>query len=256
MIVLSLQSGSNGNCLYVESRGTRLLFDAGISGRTAQMRARLRGLDLEGAHGLFLSHDHSDHMAGAGVFHRKFGCPIFATEATWSVSSRRRKQGKVRGIRHFAPGDIVDVGGLRVETFSTPHDGVDGVAFVVDDGRNRFGVMTDLGHPFAELRRSLASVDAAFLESNFDPWMLKSGPYSESLKRRIAGPRGHISNFEAAELLEGALEGGRLRWACLAHLSEENNDPAIALKTHGRRLPEGFPLFVAGRYGPSEILEV
>ncbi len=195
-------------------------------------------------------------MSSAGIFHRKFACPIFATEATWAVSSKRKKQGKVKKVRLFAPGDIIDVGSLRVETFSTPHDGVDGVAFIVDDGRRRVGIMTDLGHPYDALRKALRSVDGAFLESNYDPWMLETGPYNEWLKRRISGPGGHISNAEAADLLAEALPAGRLRWACLAHLSEENNDPAVALATHRRRLPDDLPIYVAGRHGPSETLEL
>jgi phosphoribosyl 1,2-cyclic phosphodiesterase len=144
---------------------------------------------------------------------------------------------------------------VSIHTIPTPHDGEDGVAFVIDDGMHRLGILTDLGHVFQDLGRTIASLDGVFLESNYDPEMLANGPYPRFLKMRIKGPGGHISNREAAELLAGAADG-RLQWACLAHLSAENNSPDLALKTHREVLGHDLSLCVASRYGVSEVMSV
>ena len=131
---------------------------------------------------------------------------------------------------------------------------MDGVAFVVDDGSKRLGILTDLGHPFDRLVSVMKTLDAVMLESNYDPQMLTNGPYLESLKQRIRGNGGHLSNCESAELLRGV--STRLRWACLAHLSEENNDPDLAVDTHHEMLGKRLPLFVASRYDATDVLDV
>jgi phosphoribosyl 1,2-cyclic phosphodiesterase len=147
------------------------------------------------------------------------------------------------------------LGSITVETIATPHDGVDGVVFVVDDGQSRLGVLTDLGHVFRELESVIDSLDAVLLESNYDPDMLANGPYPKFLKDRVAGPGGHISNIEAAEVLRSSVSH-RMKWACLAHLSEHNNTPALAVKTHRQILGHRMPIFVASRYESSDVMEV
>jgi phosphoribosyl 1,2-cyclic phosphodiesterase len=143
---------------------------------------------------------------------------------------------------------------LAVETIPTAHDAVDGVAFVIDDGRRRLGILTDLGHVFDGLEEVVSSLHAVILESNYDPDMLDGGAYPEFLKQRIRGPEGHISNVEAAELL--ACSGRRLQWACLAHLSEKNNQPKVARRTHRELLCNRFPIHIASRYEATDVLEV
>lgn len=253
MQVIPLQSGSNGNCLFVEAQGVRLLFDAGISGIQAQQRLAQFGHDIRCLDALLISHDHSDHIRSAGIYQRKFGLPLHLTEPTLEAA-QRYPLGTLGEVRHFLSGQTLRFGPVRIETVPTPHDGVDGVAFVVDDGHCRLGILTDLGHVFDELRQVLATLDAVVLESNYDPQLLATGSYPEPLKRRIRGPRGHLSNQEAAELLWTC--GPRLRWACLAHLSEENNRPALALTTCQRLLGTALPLHVASRYTASDPLEV
>jgi phosphoribosyl 1,2-cyclic phosphodiesterase len=113
--------------------------------------------------------------------------------------------------------------------------------------------MTDLGHVFDNLVREVSSLDAVFMESNYDPAMLAAGPYPAFLKRRIEGPRGHISNRESAELL---CSGERLRWACLSHLSEQNNDPGVALQTHQDILGRRLKLYTASRHAATGLFHV
>jgi phosphoribosyl 1,2-cyclic phosphodiesterase len=255
MRVISLQSGSNGNCVYVEAGKVALLFDAGISGVQAQQRLARHGIDIHQVDAVLISHDHADHSRAAGVFHRKFKLPIYATPATFLAASTRYRLGEIDEVRFFHAGTTLRLGGVRVETIPTPHDGVDGVAFVIDDGRRRFGILTDLGHVFSDLDAIIRSLDAVLLESNYDPTMLDQSDYPESLKRRIRGPHGHLSNVEAAELLLGSATR-RLQWACLGHLSHENNHPTVALATHREILGPGFPLRVATRYEASDLMEV
>jgi phosphoribosyl 1,2-cyclic phosphodiesterase len=256
MFVMALQSGSNGNCIYVESAGTRLLLDAGISGAQAAARLAQAGRDIRSVHGVLISHDHVDHARCAGVYQRKFGLPLYATQRTLDAAARRHAIGPLSDVRCFQPGQTLRLGDITVQTVPTPHDAVEGVAFVLDDGRRRLGVLTDLGHVFDGLEGVLASLDAVLLESNYDPLMLANGPYPWRLQERIRGPAGHLSNLEAAELVRQAARAGRLQWACLGHLSEENNTPDLALGTHRRAVGPGFALRLAGRYEPTGLMEV
>lgn len=255
MFVIALQSGSNGNCYYVEAEGVRLLVDAGISGVLAQERLARHGLDIRAVDALLISHDHSDHCQSMGVYQRKFGLPIHVTGKTLHAADRRQRFGPLDRILPFHAGAVLRFGAVAVQTVRTPHDGADGVVFVIDDGRRRLGILTDLGHVFPGLEEVIGSLDAVILESNYDPEMLRDGPYPAFLKKRIRGPGGHLSNVEAAELLRSG-GGSRLKWACLAHLSADNNHPELALRTHRARLGGRFPIHVASRHEATGVLEV
>ncbi len=252
MICISLQSGSNGNAIYVEADGVRLLFDAGISGAQAEGRLRVHQRDIRQVDALLISHDHSDHIRCAGIYQRKYHLPIHLTRRTQEATYCAL--GPIRDVRYFHSGGVLRFGDVAVHTIPTAHDAADGVAFIVEHGGKRLGIFTDLGHPFRGLRDLLGTLDAVFLESNYDPEMLETGSYPWPLKQRIRGPHGHLSNLEAADLLRGC--GRRLQWAALAHLSEENNDPRLALETHRQRVGRELPLLVASRYEVGEILTV
>ena len=252
MHTFSLQSGSNGNAIYVEADGTRLLFDAGISGRQARLRMATHGRDIRDVDALLLSHDHADHVRCAGIYQRLFGIRICVTKPTFRAI--HSQLGKVSDVRHFHAGQSLSFGPITVHTYPTPHDGIDGVVFVVECRRKRLGIFTDLGHPFNHLAEQLDSVDAAYLESNYDPQMLEEGPYPPYLKARIRGSGGHLSNEESAELVRRC--GRRHKWIALAHLSEQNNHPDLALSTHRNLLGTGLNLTIASRYGVSELLRV
>ncbi|MDH4163890.1 MAG: MBL fold metallo-hydrolase [Nitrospirota bacterium] len=255
MRMISLQSGSNGNCIYVESGDVRLLFDAGISGSAAEERLAHHGRDIRKVQAVIVSHDHGDHIRSAGIFQRKYGIPLFVTPRTLSAAQGRCNLGVLKEIQHFRSGSALRFGTVAVHTVPTPHDGEDGVIFIVDNGSRRLGIMTDLGHVFSDLGRLIASCDAVLLESNYDPHMLANGPYPKYLKQRIKGPRGHISNREAAELL-GPAFGSRLSWARLGHLSEQNNSPEVALRTFQEVCGSSPAVGVASRYAVSDVLEV
>lgn len=251
MFVISLQSGSNGNCIYVECGDVRLLFDAGISGNQAKTRLAELGRDISGIDALIVSHDHADHARCAGIFQRKFGVPIYASNETLRSTHRNYSLGALREVHHFTPGATLKIGNAIIETYPTPHDAKDGAAFVIEHDGVRFGLLTDLGHVFKILPDIVASLDGVMLESNYDTEMLEAGPYPLALQRRIKGPGGHLSNIESATLL-GNMANGRLRWACLAHLSEQNNTPELALKTH-KEFHDRLPLLTASRYQPTPL---
>ena len=187
-----------------------------------------------------------------GVLHRKFALPIYVTAETYRAALRYRL-GRIESLNHFSARETLRFEDVVVETISTPHDGVDGVAFVVDDGKHRLGILTDLGHVFGQLADVVGSLDAVLLESNYDPDLLAGGPYPYWLKKRIEGPAGHISNLESAELLRSTASK-RMKWACLAHVSHDNNSPDLALETHRKVVGPGLPLYVATRYRPTEVL--
>ncbi len=253
MTTFSVQSGSNGNCIYVEAGETRLLFDAGVSGRTLKVRMAEHGRSPYDADALIISHDHSDHVRCAGVFQRMFNLPIYITPAT--LSAVREDLGRLFDLRYFNAGQSLCIGDVIVHTVSTPHDAADGVVFVVEFDGKRLGIFTDLGHPFAGLCEALEAVDAAYLESNYDVDMLEYGPYPYFLKQRIAGAAGHVSNVESAELVRGAAHR-RHQWIALSHLSEQNNHPDLALDTHRAAVGNDFPYDVSSRFAVSPMRSV
>jgi len=254
MEVITLQSGSAGNCVFVRSGETRLLFDAGISGSKAESRLAEYGYDIRDCNALVLSHEHCDHISGVGVLHRKFGLPVYANLRTWNATRAKPSTGFIGSPNHFVSGEQFQIGSLRIETMRTPHDAIDGVCFVIEDvdSGQRFGLLTDLGHVFSGLQKVIGTLDAVLIESNYDDAMLRNGPYPQRLKDRISGKRGHISNKDSAELLDGC-NAGQLQWACLGHLSAQNNSPEVALATHRERHKDRFLIFCADRDGALQL---
>jgi len=252
MLTCALQSGSNGNCIYVETADVRLLFDAGIAARTVQTRLAGLNRDVGQADALILSHNHRDHVCGAGVLQRRFGLPIWVTRRAWQHC--RADLGTCPDVRHFAPGDTIILGRTSVFTVPTAHDGIDGVAFVIADRGRRLGIFTDLGHRFAGIEDWIAELDGLYLESNYDPQMLAEGPYPGWLKNRVAGLGGHLSNPEAAQLVRDCAR--RLRFLVLAHLSEHNNRPELALRTAREIIGPGLPIALAPRHAAGDVLRL
>jgi len=238
----------------VRSGDTALLFDAGISGSKAESRLAEHGYDIRECRAIVLSHEHHDHICGVGVYSRKFGLPVYANLRTWNATRAKPSIGCMGSPNYFVTGRTFEIGRLKIESILTPHDAVEGVCFVIEDIESgcRFGLLTDLGHVFHELRDAIRTLDAVLLESNYDEEMLESGPYPQHLKMRIAGKRGHISNRDAASLLDSC-GSHRLQWVCLGHLSAHNNTPQVALETHHAMGLDRIPLFCADREGSTRL---
>lgn len=235
-----LASGSAGNCALVEAGGTLVLVDAGLSGSELERRIAAVGADARELAGILITHEHADHVRGAGILARRHGIPVFLTRGTHEAE--RRHLGEMPTVRHVKPGRGFTLGGLEIRPFSTPHtsqggrhpghrDAVaDPVAYVFLHEGVKAGYATDLGHPIALMDQNLAGCRLLVLEFNHDPAMLVDGPYPWPVKQWIKGQGGHLSNEQGAKLLEDILRHDTgLEALVLAHLSETNNTPELAL---------------------------
>jgi phosphoribosyl 1,2-cyclic phosphodiesterase len=246
--VFVLGSGSSGNCLVVEAEGERVLIDAGMGPTRAVERMRALGADLVTSRaplGLFVSHEHGDHAAHALPLARALRTPLFAHAGVTMDRTRRKLD-----VRAYVPGRPMPLGPFLVETVTVPHDAPH-VALRVSAGGRRVAIATDVGHATPGLRALLASSDLVFLESNYCPRLLETGPYPLRLKRRVGGPLGHLANEQAAELAL-SLQDTRVSRLVLCHVSRTNNTPERArevVASRLRRLPvESLPHGEPRRY--------
>lgn len=221
----SLGSGSRGNALLVEAGTTRLLLDCGFGPReTIQKLARL-GLSPEDLSGILVTHEHSDHIAGAFKLASRYQLSVWMTHGTFAAAPRGKMEAP--GARLIDSHQTFQVGDLEIRPFPVPHDAREPVQFVFSDGRHLLGVVTDLGSTTPHVEQMLSGCDALVLECNHDEDILRRGDYPPRLKQRIAGRFGHLDNNASAALL-GALETHRLQHLVAAHLSQQNNTPALA----------------------------
>lgn len=256
--VCTLASGSSGNSIYAECEDGAVLIDAGISARRVEAALRAVGGDPRRVCGAIITHEHTDHARTAGVLQRRYQWPFFMTAGTYR--HHRNLCREIPRPQLFAPGQTLPLGGFLIQTLATPHDGAEPVALVLEREGVRCGVLTDLGHPFPELRQVLPTLDAVILESNYCPEMLRRGAYPAWLKRRIRSSGGHLSNPEAARLIADC-PAGRLRLVMLAHLSEHNNTPELAAATieeiAGAKIKAaGMQVHIAPRHQPSAMIVV
>jgi phosphoribosyl 1,2-cyclic phosphodiesterase len=229
-----LGSGSGGNAVVLESGPHRLMIDAGFSCRELVKRMQALDFDPKTLGGLILTHEHQDHCKGARRLLNRFKLPVYGTAGTLASAGLRAEAAKAGG--EIRSGDRREIAGFVVEPFMIPHDATEPVGFVVEDpcGR-RIGLVADLGCRTSLAWGRLHDLDVLILETNHDLDMLRNGPYPWSLKQRVAGRHGHLSNREAAEGLP-ELVGDRLRWVVLYHLSRTNNLPALAAAAIGETL--------------------
>lgn len=219
-----LGSGSRGNAALICAGRTRVLLDCGLGLAEARLRLSRLGVEAAGLDGILVTHEHGDHLGGVGALARRFGLPVWMTPGTYSVW-RNPVPSQVRMIN---PHEAFTIDDLRVQPYPVPHDAREPCQFVFSDGRLRLGVLSDAGSVTAHMRSTLAACDALLLEFNHDSELLAAGPYPDSLKRRVGGAYGHLSNAQAAGLLK-SIDCSRLQCLVLTHLSETNNTPARAL---------------------------
>lgn len=229
MRVVSLASGSGGNAYIVESSGATLVIDCGISYSAFLKRAKEAGVNLAGLCGVLFTHEHNDHMRGAQVFSKRnpdvpFFANLMTAEAIDSVLCG------TASFACFEVGQPFDVGPFTVEAFSIPHDVCDPVGFLVRCKGVTYFHATDIGSPLDSIGRCFSKADMATLESNHDPQLLRMSARPPQLKQRISGPRGHLSNDDAASLV-ARYASPRLKYLALAHLSSECNEPHLAYDT-------------------------
>lgn len=222
-----LASGSSGNSIYIALGGARILVDAGISARRIERSLAGIGVRAGELDALLITHEHSDHIKGLEVFSRKFKIPVYARPKAWEMIGFRNNLPPA--VRRELPG-ILDIGAVRIEPFKISHDAADPVGFCLYYRHCKCTVVTDLGMVTRPVEEALANADAVVLEANHDIEMLHNGPYPHFLKRRIRSNLGHLSNLDAARLLEKAPRKGPMH-VFLAHLSRQNNHPDLAENT-------------------------
>ena len=223
----SLASGSGGNCLVAQADLTRVLIDCGLSLTDTERRLARLGLEPADIDAILVTHEHDDHAGCVFDFAAAHNVLVVLTHGTLRAL---RAAGKMHdGVRtlFLRSGERAPIGGMEVLPFTVPHDAAEPVQYVVSDGAARLGVLTDIGISTRHVERVLSGLDALVLECNYDRDMLWSGAYPRWLKERIGGPFGHLDNHDAARLL-GALDRSRLKHIIGAHLSQQNNTPALA----------------------------
>lgn len=223
LFISSLNSGSNGNCYYIGSEQEAVLIDAGISARETEKRMKRQGLSMKKVKAIFITHEHSDHVGGLYKLAKRHQVPVYMTSET-------RRESRVASarilIRDFIPHEVIRVGDLNITAFPTLHDARDPHGFLVTHNDVSVGVFTDLGMTTPAVHKYFAQCHAAFLESNYDEEMLKTGGYPPELQARIRGDRGHLSNLQALECFL-THRPPFMTHLFLSHLSENNNTPDI-----------------------------
>ena len=220
MKICTLSSGSKGNCIYVESGGSALLIDQGLTLRELERRAKDVGLDLSKVRGIAITHEHSDHIKGAQAFCTKYGVNAFISPLSAAVAPQNMRITSVMETGAFDTGCVI--GDMKVIPFRLPHDAAYTVGYEITDGKTTFCSATDLGFVSEATGKRLSRADAVVLESNHDLKMLREGRYPPALKRRRESNNGHLSNDRAAEVACKLVTMGVKR-VILAHLSQDNN---------------------------------
>ena len=253
----TLASGSSGNCSVVSDGTTHILIDAGVSARRITTGLEALGIAPGELAGVLITHEHSDHIGGLPVLCRKLGVELYTAEGTADQICRKSPE-LVSRFCVFDPGQRFSVGGLEVGTFPVSHDCASPVGYTVTQGGKKLTLCTDLGVVTNQVLEGVEGADLLVAEFNYDPEMLRTGPYPEYLKQRILGRQGHLSNQVGAKLTRWAAERGTDK-VVLAHLSKENNLPSVARRAAEELLgdvAEEITLTVAPRSEASQWMEV
>jgi phosphoribosyl 1,2-cyclic phosphodiesterase len=234
MKIAVLGSGSRGNAVLVTSSAGTLLVDAGFGLSTLTRRAASVGMALDSLAGIVVTHEHGDHARGVAAAAAAAQCPVYASFGTLRALGLEPGEGPARSLD---PAGTVAIGGFEVRAVRTSHDAAEPVALQVRDGGSggRVGIAYDIGRFTPALRRLLSSVHCLILEANHDEHLLRTGPYPRHLRQRIAGPAGHLSNWQAGQVA-AELCHDELETVVLAHLSEQCNRPDLARDTVGAAL--------------------
>lgn len=258
----SLYSGSSGNSIFIASEQAKILIDAGLPGKKIDEALRSIEQNPESIDGIFITHEHSDHIKGVGVLSRKYDIPIYANANTWSAMEANVGKIKEHNIKIMDRRSILQIKDLEIKSFNIPHDAVAAVGYTVHANGKQASVATDFGVYTEEIRDNIKDSQVVLLESNHDVNMLKFGPYPYNLKRRILSEVGHLSNEDCGKAIVDILKHGSRKKVILGHLSGTNNHPDLAYQTVLSVLQENnieqnkdIYLAMASRHNPSNITE-
>ncbi len=260
---ISLASGSSGNCYYIGTESYGILIDAGIAARTIKKILKESGIGMDTIIGVFVTHDHADHIKGVGGLGEKLNIPVYSTALVHaginkSYCMTEKLHSSVRYLEKKQPMQLRD---FRIESFEVPHDGTDNVGYCIEIGDKTFSFLTDLGEVTPVAGEYICKANYLILEANYDEDMLRRGNYPQYLKERIISRTGHMSNTATAEFLAENISE-KLKYIWLCHLSKDNNHPELAYKTVEFRLRDkgivvgkDVQLCALKRNTPSEIYE-
>lgn len=228
-----LASGSSGNACYVETDHAKIIIDAGLSGRELTRRLELIEVDPTAIDALVITHEHSDHIKGAGPLSRRLDIPVYINGAT--LKKGMKILGNISRPVPVRTGQTITIHDLDIESFTKCHDAADPMGLVLASNGQRLGIITDLGRSTHVVEDRVRGCQALVIEFNHDERMLAQGPYPLELKRRIKGTDGHLSNRQAGQLLRN-IAHDELNIVVLAHISGKNNDPEKAYAAASRAL--------------------
>ena len=226
----SLYSGSSGNSLYVETENTKLLVDCGVSCKKVEEGLKSMDVDPSSIDAVIITHEHSDHVKGLGTFSKKYNVPIYANQETLDNMESQTSKISTNNINTFKVSDKFNIKDIEILPFSISHDAANPCGFNIFKDNKKISIATDIGTMDTKTIKNLEDSIFILLESNYDPDILRCSPYPYLLKRRIAGPTGHLPNNKAGETISYLMQSG-LQTAMLGHLSKENNFPELAYKT-------------------------
>lgn len=246
----SLSSGSSGNATLIEGSDglhrTRVLVDCGLGLRQLIARLAVEGIGPADLDGIFITHEHGDHIGCAPMLVARYGVPLWTSAGTAQYAAFAGLESALNLVRD---GQVFAIGGLQLHPFTVPHDAREPLQLRCTDGDRVLGLMTDIGHVTGHALAALAGCHALVLESNHDVELLAQSRYPDFLKRRVGGQHGHLSNVQAAAAL-GALHHDRLNTVVAAHLSERNNRPELVSRAFAAVLGCGeADVLLAERHG-------
>ena len=251
----SLQSGSTGNVQYIEYKDTKILVDCGLNGKQTASRLAMIGVNIDDIDAILITHEHADHICGAGVISRRHDIPIYATAKTHGAAATTIKDiGKHN--RRFIEGEFT-IKDLFIKPFATSHDAIDPIGFAIY-GNKKISIITDTGFVSEEAFEATKGSTLFFVEANHDLNMLEYGPYPLHLKRRIASTEGHLSNVACAEFLIKNIDK-KTKQIVLCHLSHDNNNEVLALMTVKNMLTDAgidLPICISHRDAIGELIEL
>ena len=219
----SLGSGSKGNATLISVANTCIMVDCGFSMRETVTRLQQCGKQPEQLAAILLTHEHSDHIRGAGAMSRKYGIPIWSTRGT----AQAEALGDISRQYFINAEEKFTIGSIEIQAYPVPHDAKEPCQYVFSNGEHKLGLLTDVGKGTPHIIEQLSMCDALLLECNHDSDMLMNGDYPFSLKQRVAGDLGHLSNQQAADIL-AQLDTSNLKYVAAMHLSDKNNQMELA----------------------------
>ncbi len=257
----SLYSGSSGNCLLIQTSDTKILIDAGESAKKISTALSSMDIDPTQIDAILVTHEHSDHVRGLGTFSKKYDIPVFANSKTWDAMPEQSSKISENNMKKFTIEENFEIGDLKIHPFKIPHDAANPCGFNIFYNDTKISIATDLGHITSNIAHKLEDSKFILLESNYDPEILKCSAYPYLLKRRIAGPNGHLPNSDAGKIVSFLMNSG-LKSVMLGHLSRENNFPELAYKTVVDTLIDDkldcskIKIDVASRFAPSPTIKL